>query len=191
MSNELVIPVKSGVRVLVVAQYEFAVDGVEGQTLAVAAGVSCFCRAVAIEEGARAYSAVVKLRQRKTSDLSDLLAIVSGTYAKYEVTAPKDQKYTTANLELTDYNTFKTLMKRLGIATYDWNDGSTKIPAASLDKIRTDVEYHVQRETADLQSDIVILQNYMQKRDSAYSTASTMMSKVNSSISSSIGYILG
>jgi len=194
MSNELVVPVKSGVRVLGVDQYEFTVDGVSGRTLTQAVGYSNIRRAVSIEEGTRAYTVMIRARQKKCEELSELMSIIVGTYAAYEIDDPEDRTYTYERYTLTDYTTFKKLIKKYEIPTHGWTDSDKnkhKISAGQLDQIRTEVEHLTNKETTQMQEEMTLLQYYLNKRDSAYSTASQMMSKVNTSISASIAYILG
>lgn len=189
--NELVVPVKSGVRVLGVDQYDFTVNGVSGRTLTQAVGYSSLRRAVSIEEGTRAYSAMIDARQKKCEELSELMAIIAGTYAAYETDDPEDGKsYVDEKYLLTDFRTFGKLMIKYNIPRHDWS-GGVMISAGELDQIRTEVEHLTDKETTQIQEELTLLQYYLGKRDSAYATASQMMSKVNTSISASIAYVLG
>ena len=79
---ELIKPAEiAGGAVYGVRQMSYAVDGVSGQDYGAALAAAAFKESVAIETSASAYAEVVRQREKKISDLGDVLAVLSKAIA--------------------------------------------------------------------------------------------------------------
>jgi len=195
--NETVQQIDLGVRVFGVDQCEYAFNGVRDKTLGQAMGLAGLFRAVAIEQGINGYTALLNRRLKKLDDLKEALAVIAGTRAGWDaITGTEDAYYTSTPIgfnftdKIHDASAFADILAQYGITTGGW-DGSGQIIPADLDIIKSDVEYRIEREDNDMQCDMTTLQNYVSKRDSAYSSAEKFQKKCDDSISSQMKYILG
>jgi len=196
MSNASVQQIDLGLRVLGIDQVEYAVNGERGKTYGQAVGLASLVRAVALESGIDGYVSIVRARERKMQDLNDILSVIAGTRALYDVDGNKEKSYASTLYPVQfggvypDLASFVAVLNTYGITLGGWN-GTGDITPADLDKIKSDVDYRAQTESTDLQSELANLQSYVSKRDSAFSTAAEMQRKCDRSISSQMKYILG
>lgn len=197
MANEIIQQIDLGVRIFGIDQCEYAVDGKRDKTLGQAVGLASIARAVAIEEGISGYTALINRRRMKIDSLKEGLAVCAGTRANWDaLTGTDGASYTSSKLdmvfteEIGGPGDFKTLLDTYGISTGEW-DLSNQITAAELDKIKAAIDYEVQETDNDLQGDMASLQNYITKRDNAYSTATKFQKKCDDSISAQMKYING
>jgi len=197
MSNAAVQQIDLGFRVLGIDQVEYAVEGVRGKTYGQAAGLASLRRAVALENGIDGYVSIVRAREQKIQDLSDILAVLSGTRSLYDTDSDKEKSYNRESYAVQYKDVYKkesdlvVALQKYGIELGGWKGAGHNISVAEIDKIKSEVEYQSQTEDTDLQSDLASLQSYVSKRDSAFSTAGEMQRKCDQSISSQLKYILG
>jgi len=212
MSNQIVQQIDLGLRILGVDQCEYAVKGVRGKTIGQAVGLASICRATALESGIDGYASIVRMREKKLQDLSDILTVLAASHAQWDVNTQKegDEKagYNDAKFTIdlagvySSLREFVAALDAYGIThgewdltnalTKDlWDVGNNPISTASMDRIQADANHKSQMEDTDLQSDMASLQSYISKRDSAFSTASEMQRKCDGSISAQMKYMTG
>ena len=80
-----------------VRQMQDTVDGVSGKDFADAVTIAAFRQSTAIEATAGSYSEVVRARQKKVSDLGDVLAYIAEATAKLPVKNGKSTDKVTVN----------------------------------------------------------------------------------------------
>ena len=165
-----------------VRQMQYTVDGVSGKDFADALTIAAFRQSTAIEAAASGYSSVVRARQKKVSDLGDVLACIAEATAKLPVKNGKSDDKVTVN----NASWVRETCSSYGI-TFTW-DGD-KMTRANIQKAQTDVQYQMDKEDNNLQQDIVSLQSYISKRDNAYSTASKVVKKSLNASASTIDNI--
>ena len=165
-----------------VRQMQYTVDGVSGKDFADAVTIAAFRQSTAIEATAGSYSEVVRARQKKVSDLGDVLAYIAEATAKLPVKNGKSTDKVTVNNASWVRNTCSSY----GI-TFSW-DGD-KMSRADIQKAQTEVQYQMDKEDNNLQQDIVSLQSYISKRDNAFSTAARVVRKSLNASESTIGNI--
>lgn len=181
MGDMIVTEQLTGNTVYGVKQVQYTVDGVSGQDFTKALTEAAFKEAVAIESAAGGYSEVVKARQRKVSDLGDVLSILTECYAKLRV---KDGKHDD-KISITNAAWVNGITRYYGI-TLVFVENTDQMTRSNLMKGQTNVEYAIDKENNRLQQDMVSLQSYISKRDNAFSTASKIVRKSNNAASSTI-----
>lgn len=188
MQTPLVQAVPLDLCILGIDQVEYTVGDATGKTFAYAAGKASIARAVSIEKGIAAYADLVRLEQKKIEDLNDALVAYASAYAKFQ----GDIEYHEVAISLTSSEkaALNNVCNVYGISRHDW-DGGDKISAGDLDYIKADVDYAVQSADSDMKEDTASLQSYIAKRDSAFSTASTLQSKADGSVSAQLKYMVG
>ena len=184
---ELIKPTEiTGGAVYGVRQMSYAVDGVSGKDYGAALAAAAFKESVAIEASASAYSEVVRQREKKISDLGDVLAVLSKAIATMN---PKsnatDKKSDADNALITAKNTCASYGVSLTLS-----DGN-KITFKNAQTGQTNVQYALDKEDNNLQQDLITLRSYITKRDNAYSTAARIIDKFNNAASNTIGNIGG
>jgi deferrochelatase/peroxidase EfeB len=177
----------SGGSVYGVKQYEYTVDGVSGQDYTAAIAVASLREAVAIEHSASAYSDVVKLRQEKVEALSEVLAILAKAIAQID-TSNNNTDAESGNIP--ELKTAKSICESYGLTlTIKEKDGKTTITYRNASTAQNDIEYAMDTEDNNLSQDMVSLQSLISKRDNAYSTASSIVQKADSTASDTIANI--
>ena len=173
-----------------VAQMSYAVNGVPVRDYSEALAAAAFKQSVAIEDATAAYAAVVRQRERKVSDLGDVLAALATAMAtmdpKSNDTGKKSEKaayiFNAAQIARS-YNIPVTLSDQ------STEGGVTKaaISYKNATNAQNEVQYRLDLENNDLQQDLVSLQSFISKRDNAFSTASKIVKKSDSAASNTIG----
>ena len=168
-----------------VAQMSYTVDGVSGQDYAAALSAAAFKESVAIEDTLAGYAEVVRQRQRKLEDLGDVMAALNYAFATLKVKDTTSDDKTDHSSQL--FNAYH-LARKYGISI-GYTDVSYNQMQSTRRQIMTAqnaVQYAIDREDNDLKQDSVTLQSYMSKRDNAFSTASKLVKKANSTASETI-----
>lgn len=177
----------SGGSVYGVKQYEYTVDGVSGQDYTAAIAVASLREAVAIEHSASAYADVVKLRQEKVEALSEVLAILAKAIAQID-TSNNNTDAESGNMP--ELKTAQSICQKYGLSlTIKEKDGKTTITYRNASTAQNDIEYEMDTEDNNLSQDMVSLQSLISKRDNAYSTASSIVQKADSTASDTIANI--
>ena len=184
---DLIIPTEiAGGAVFGVRQMSYAVDGVSDQDYGKALAAAAFKESVAIEASASAYAEVVRQREKKVSELGDVLAVLSKAIATMDPKSNNTGKKSDADNAL---KTAKSTCASYGV-TLNLTDGN-RITFKEAQTGQTNVQYALDKEDNNLQQDIITLRSYITKRDNAYSTAARIIDKVNNAASNTIGNIGG
>ena len=164
----------------------YAVDGDLSKDYGTALAAAAFKESVAIEASASAYMEVVRQRERKVSDLGEVLAVLAKAIASMD---PKSNNTDKKSDPDNDLITAKTTCKNYGI-TLNLSD-LNRITFKNAQTGQTNVQYALDKEDNNLQQDIITLRSYITKRDNAYSTAARVIDKANRAASGTIGNIGG
>ena len=163
-----------------VAQYEYAIDGVPGNDYAGALAVASLRQSVAIEHSATAYAVVVRQRERKISDLGDVLAAIARAIATMDPKSQDTGKRSEWSTLLYDAH---GTCSRYGISLplvavrYENGQWEGQVTYREATKSQNDIQYALDTEDNNLQQDMVALQSLITKRDNAYSNAAKIVQK--------------
>ncbi|MBP5509539.1 MAG: hypothetical protein J6Z49_01325 [Kiritimatiellae bacterium] len=175
----------AGLRVYGQQQVDYTLEGVEHRDFAAAVAFASIQRAVAIEVMTGAVADAVRMRERKLTDLGQVLAYVAEAGAKFTSKSKVDDTVATSGLaEAKDILTQYGLTGAAGYISISGSNG--KVKNGEVSKLQTDVQYAADREDNQLQQDLVALQGYFAKRDQSYSLAAKLVKKVNASLSAGI-----
>ncbi len=183
--NQTIVPTEiPGGAVYGVKQYDYTVDGARGKDYAVALASAAFKESVAIEQFASSFAEVVRQRERKVSDLGEILACLAQAVARLPV---KDQSQSDA-VSINNAAWVNGTALGYGI-TLVFNHNTDQMTRGNLQRGQNDVQYALDVENNNLQQDSVTLQGLVSKRDNAFSTASKIISKCQKSDKSTISNI--
>ena len=166
-----------------VPQVQYTVADDHGLDFTSAVTIASFKQATAIESATSGYSEVVKARQKKIDDLSDVLAYI----AKANAQLPTDSSTPSKDKVKVDHATWIKSICAYYEVELTW-DGE-KMTRGNLQKAQTEVEYQIDKEDNNLEQDMVTLQSYLTKRDNAYSNASKVVKKTYNAADSVIANI--
>ena len=169
----------SGGSVYGVTQVEYVVDGAGGKNFIDALTAASFKQSAAIEMAAKSYVAVVKARQRKVSELGEVLAEFSKAVGRLKSKGGKHDDKATLN----NYSWVRSTLEKYGVTVSGLNSSMTR---SDLMKGETTVQYEMDKEDNSLQQDIVSMQSFLTKRDNAFSTAAKLVNKANNAAASTI-----
>lgn len=182
---ELIIPTEiAGGSVYGVRQMSYTVDGVSGKDYGSAIAAAAFQESVAIEASASAYMEVVRQREKKVSELGDVLAVLAKAIATMDPKSNNTSKKSDADNALI---TAQSTCAKYGLSL-SLTDGN-KITFKDAQKAQTNVQYALDKEDNTLQQDLITLRSYITKRDNAYSMAARIIKKANNAASGTIGNI--
>ncbi|MBO7654656.1 MAG: hypothetical protein J6U40_07010 [Kiritimatiellae bacterium] len=160
-----------------VRQVQYTVNNETGKDYATALAASSFKEAIAIEASASASAEVVRQRQRKVSDLGDVLAVLASALATMDPKSNDTDKRSSTTHAL--YEAWQTA-RQYGII-FDVSSNSSmqvaNISYANATKAQNNVQYALDVEDNDLQQDMVTLQSLVSKRDNAFSAAAKLIRK--------------
>ena len=183
MANLIVANDITNVSVYGVVQKDYTVNGQEGQDYAAALTAAAFREATAIEKAASSYMAVVRQRQTKVTELGDVLSTLATAMAslKTKDPSPNDHSSTSWQMDVA-FNRAKTICTNYGLSLNVQTktvDGVLRnyMTRGDLMRAQDDIQYALDVEDNNLQQDMVSLQGYVSKRDSAFSTATKIVSK--------------
>ena len=180
MSNLIVANEIPGASVYGVAQYDYTVDGASGKDYSAALAAASLRESVAIEDSAAAYSELVRQRERKISDLGDVLAAIAQAIATMDPKSQDTGKRSEWSSRLYDAH---GTCSRYGISLplvavrYENGQWEGQVTYREATKAQNDVQYEMDKEDNNLQQDMVALQSYITKRDNAYSSAAKIVQK--------------
>ena len=179
-----------GLSVYGVRQRNYTVDGVKGCDYVKAASVAMFQEANAIEAETSAYAAVLEARQKKLDELGWALSVIVKAVASM-----KTKKQKSTDLSAADENLKKAsqiLDKYRRESNSDLKlpvNGDNKVQRGDATSAQSALQYEIDYETNDMQQDMVTMQSLVSKRDNAFSTAASLVQKINSTASTLIGNI--
>ena len=182
--NDIVPKEIAGGAVYGVKQYDYTVDGVSGQDYAAALTSAAFKEAVSIEGFASGFAEVVRQREKKISDLGEILASLAQAVASLPV---KNQSQNDA-VSIMNAGWVNGTALSYGI-TLVFNENTDKMTRGNLQRGQNDVQYALDVEDNNLQQDSVTLQGLVTKRDNAFSTAAKIIRKCFNAGSSTISNI--
>ena len=177
-----------GLSVYGVRQKDYTVKGVEYCDYLKAASIAMFQEAGAIEKETAAYAAVLEARQEKLDELGWALSVIVEAVASLKTKNQKSKDLSAADPDLVKASQILDKYRR------DANS-DMRLPVNEDNKVRRDdvtsaqsaLQYEIDYETNEMQQDMVSLQSLVSKRDNAFSTASSLVQKVNSTASTLIG----
>jgi hypothetical protein len=179
-----------GLSVYGVQQKSYTVDGVKGCDYVKAASIAMFQEANAIEAETSAYAAVLEARQKKLDELGWALSVIVEALASMKT---KNQKSTDLSAADEDLKTASQILDKY------WRESNSdlKLPVDEDNRVQrgdatsaqSALQYEIDYETNDMQQDMVTMQSLVSKRDNAFSTASSLVQKINSTASTLIGNI--
>lgn len=168
-----------------VRQYEYTVGDVPHQDYIAALTVASFKQSVAIESTASAYAEVVRERERKVTDLGEVLSALAKAIASMDPKSQNPDKRSELSTELADAH---SLAGKYGLA-FSWSqykDGKMSITYRDATKAQNDIQYAMDTEDNNLKQDMVALQGLISKRDNAYSNAAKVVTKASNTSSGTI-----
>jgi hypothetical protein len=180
-------PIK-GLSVYGVQQKDYTVKGAQHCDYIKAATAAMFQEAGAIEKETAAYAAVLEARQEKLDELGWALSVLVEALASMKTKNQKSKDLSAADPDLVKASQILDKYRR------DSNS-DMRLPVNGDNKVRRDdatsaqsaLQYEIDYETNEMQQDMVSLQSLVSKRDNAFSTASSLVQKINSTASSLIG----
>lgn len=183
MSTPLIIPNEiAGGAVYGVKQYEYTVAGESGKDYSVALAVASLKESVAIEHAASGYTEVVRQRERKISDLGEVLAALAESIATMDPKSNDTGKRSDWSARL---YTAQGLCVKYGISLplvavrYENGVWEGQVTYREASKAQNDIQYAMDKEDNNLKQDLVSLQGYISKRDNAFSAASKIVKKAD------------
>jgi hypothetical protein len=179
-----------GLSVYGVQQKNYTANGVAGCDYVKAASVAMFQEANAIEAETSAYAAVLEARQKKLDELGWALSVIVEATASMKTKNQKSKDLSAADPDLVKASQILDKYRR------DANS-DMRLPVNDDNKVRRDdatsaqsaLQYEIDYETNDMQQDMVTMQSLVSKRDNAFSTAASLVQKINSTASTLIGNI--
>ena len=158
------------------AQVDYTVNGFDNLDYGAAMAQTGLRRASAMENAMADISEAIKIRQQKLEELGEALAAVSEAIAK-----KSSSILNTTSVASTAVRT----LKRYGISI---NSSDT---VGNYQKVQSNIRLAMDKESTSLKEDSSALQTYLSRRDNAYSLASKMLQKANSTMSKGISNIGG
>ena len=179
-----------GLSVYGVPQKNYTVEGVKGCDYVKAASIAMFQEANAIEAETSAYAAVLEARQKKLDELGWALAVIVKAVASMPKDKPESDDLSEVDADLMSASQVLDKYRRSANA-------DMKLPVKENCKVRRDdatmaqsaLQYEIDYETNEMQQDMVTMQSLVSKRDNAFSTAASLVQKINSTASTLIGNI--
>lgn len=177
-----------GLSVYGVQQKDYTVEGVPNCDYVKAASVAMFQEANAIEAETSAYAAVLKARQRKLDELGWALSVIVKAVASLPAEKPESDDLSRHDPDLKSAAQILDKYRR-------GTNADLKLPVNDDGKVRRDdammaqsaVQYEIDYETNEMQQDMVTMQSLVSKRDNAFSTAASLVQKINSTASTLSG----
>lgn len=160
---------------------EYSVGGTEGCGFAEAVAFGALQSSHAIESSALAVTEVVKVRQRKCSDIGDALATIGEAVASIKDTTDIDEE---SSIDIEKLRKAKETLARYGIDLPLTEKG--QITYQTGYRKQNEVQLALDRENNDLQMNMTTLQGLLNKRDNAFTVSSKVVKKVNKTAISTI-----
>lgn len=187
----------AGVSVYGVAQNAYFVEEAGGRAatdydLAIVA--ASLRRSTSIEASMSAASDIVRIKQRKLQDMTDLLALLTQARANLK----------TKNPDVSDVGSAPGLKAKAelvkanyGVDIYYWGDkhhvprGDDGITRECVEGAFVVLQSEIDKTDNQLQQDMLTLQSWMSKRDESYRSAAKAMKKILGTSKATIGNIGG
>lgn len=160
---------------------DYTVDGTAGCGFADAVAFGSLRQSYSVEAAALAVSEVIKVRQRKCSEIGDALATLGEAMASIEDTSDPDSE---SKISIDKLAQAKTLLDKYGIDLPLTEKG--QISYATGYRKQNEVQLALDRENNDLQQNMTTLQGLVNKRDNVFNTSSKVVKKVNKTMISTI-----
>ena len=186
MSDLIVANEIAGGAVYGIPQYDYTVGEATGRDYIAALTAAAFKESVAIEASAAAYSDVVRLRERKITDLGTVLSVLSQAIAsmydgKNNPTEDTKSDYTAAIKDAQDTAYAYGLGFSISV-----KDKTAAVTYGTATTAQNDIQYAVDCEDNNLKQDMVALQSLISKRDNAYSAAAKLVKKGDGTASNTV-----
>ena len=179
-----------GLSVYGVQQKNYTVEGVAGCDYVKAASIAMFQEANAIEAETSAYAAVLEARQKKLDELGWALAVIVKANASMKTKKQKSTDLSAADADLKTASQILDKYRREGNSDLKLPvNGDFKVQRGDATSAQSALQYEIDYETNDMQQDMVTMQSLVSKRDNAFSTAASLVQKINSTASTLIGNI--
>ena len=184
MANLIVAKEIPNASVYGVAQVSYTVDGVSGKDYAAALTAAAFRQATAIEVAASSFMTVVRQRQTKVTELGDVLSTIAMAMASLKTkdvgkndpsatSSQMDEAFGRARIICYNYGLYLNVQRK-----EDSNHVNRYyMTRGDLMTAQNEIQYELDVEDNNLQQDMVSLQGLVSKRDSAFSTATRIVSK--------------
>lgn len=180
MSNLIIANEIAGGAVYGVAQFDYTVAGDPGKDYAAALAAASFRQSVAIEDTAAAYSEVVRQRERKVSDLGEVLAALAQAIATMDPKSQDTGKRSEWSSLLYDaHGTCSRYGISLPLVAVRYENGKWEgqVTYREATKAQNNIQYEMDKEDNNLHQDMVALQGYISKRDNAFTNAAKVVQK--------------
>lgn len=165
---------------------EYTVNGVKGCSFMEAVAFGALRQSHGIEQVSLALEEVVKLRQKKASDLGDALAtIVEVMGTMPEEMDPDKTSTTSVSAKLVEAN---RILEEYDIRPMQLTGekGAEVVTYSECYTKQNDVQVEVDTANNDLQQDMVMMQGLVTKRDNAFSVANKIVDRTNRTAQSTI-----
>ena len=165
-----------GFKVYGLQQVDYTVAGIANQDYTRAVQAAALKESEAIEQETEAYMAILQARQQKLQDLGEALSTLTKAIASMKA---KSQSSNDNSAKMgTELRRAQNILTKYGVSP---NFGITddKVKRGEAMKSQSAVQYAMDTENNDLQQDMITTQGLVSKRDNAFSTASSLVSKVN------------
>lgn len=180
-----------GLSVYGVQQRDYTVKGAEHCDYIKAASVAMFQEAGAIEKETAAYAAVLEARQEKLDKLGWALSVIVKAIASLKVKKPESDDLSSSdpNLKIASQilDKYRRANSDLRMPVLELMNSFVCVRRDDALRAQAAVQYEIDYETNEMQQDMVSMQSLVSKRDNAFSTASSLVQKINSTASSLIG----
>lgn len=160
---------------------DYTVDGVSHSGYSYTIALAALANTSSMERAVNGMAAMFRARQKKLEELGTALAVIT------KAIESMDKEDQTSGDKSSSDAALQTAKETL--AKYDIKlnvDGNNKVRRDDASYAKNDVQYSMDNENNDLQQDMVTFQNLMSKRDNAFSSASKLMKKADSTTSSII-----
>ena len=177
-----------GLSVYGVQQKNYTANGVVGCDYVKAASIAMFQEANAIESETSAYAAVLEARQKKLDELGWALAVIVKANASMKTKKQKSTDLSAADADLKTASQVLDKYRREGNSDLKLPvNKDCKVQRGDATSAQSALQYEIDYETNEMQQDIVTMQSLVSKRDNAFSTAASLVKKINSTASTLIG----
>ena len=168
-----------GSKVYGVPVAEYTVNGVKGCSFMEAVAFGALRQSHGIEQVSLALEEVVKLRQKKASDLGDALASIVEILATMPNDVDPDKTSTTSvSAKLVEANRVLEVYDIPPMVTQG-KPGAEVVTYSECYTKQNDVQVEVDTANNDLQQDMVMMQGLVTKRDNAFSIANKLVDRTN------------
>lgn len=174
----------SGDRVYGCPIQTYTVDGATGCGIVEAVAFGALHQSTAIEAITAAIGQVVKLRQKKATEVGDALATLAEAIASTDKDDPDPRRL--SKIDIADLEKANEIFRKYGIKELELDEDTKQVSYAAAYYKQTDVQLALDTENNDLQQNMNNLQNMVAKRDNAFIVASKVVDKINSTAKDAI-----